>query len=210
METRPLPTLSAVILAGGASSRMGQDKASLFYQGSPLLRRVYDLAREMADPVYVVTPWRDRYQSILPDNNLWINEPLPTQGPLWGFALALPQLTTEWILLLPCDLPLLSVDLLVDGHAQLAAVEPCAIAFLPRQAKGWEPFCGFYRRSCFADLQVYLASDGRSFQGWLAQQTVIQWTMNNPHALFNCNTARDWQILNETENLAQNQAKNIN
>jgi molybdopterin-guanine dinucleotide biosynthesis protein A len=208
METRPLPTLSAVILAGGASSRMGQDKASLSYQGSPLLRRVYDLAREMADPVYVVTPWRDRYQSILTDNNLWINEPLPTQGPLWGFALAIPRLTTEWILLLPCDLPLLSADLLGDGHAQLAAVEPRAIAFLPRQAKGWEPFCGFYRRACFADLQAYLASDGRSFQGWLAQQTVTQWQMNNSNALFNCNTVRDWQILNETENLTHNQAKN--
>jgi molybdopterin-guanine dinucleotide biosynthesis protein A len=92
----------------------------------------------------------------------------------------------------------------------LAAVEPRAIAFLPRQAKGWEPLCGFYRRTCFADLQAYLASDGRSFQGWLAQQTVTQWQMNNPHALFNCNTVQDWQILNETENLTQNQANNIN
>jgi len=195
METRRPSTLAAVILAGGTSSRMGQDKASLTYQGSTLLRRIYDLAQDIADPVYGVTPWCDRYRSILPDNVLWVREPLPTQGPLWGFALALSQITTEWILLLPCDLPRLTLEVLAEGKAQLAAVDPTAIAFLPRHSKGWEPLCGYYRQGCWPDLQAYLATGGRSFQGWLADQRVAPWAIDHPQALFNCNTRQDWQSL---------------
>ena len=195
METRTPSTLSAVILAGGISSRMGRDKALLPYQGFPLLRRVYDLAQLFADPVYVVTPWRDRYASILPDNSQWIVEPLPTQGPLVGFALSLPPITTEWIVLLPCDLPRLTSEFIAEGARQLASVEDSAIAFLPRHTKGWEPLCGFYRRKGLSSLSASIAAGERSFQRWLASQTVQEWVVENPQTLWNCNTPDDWQLL---------------
>jgi len=197
METRTQSTLSAVILAGGMSSRMGRDKALLCYQGLPLLRRLYDLAQLFADPVYVVTPWRDRYAAILPENSQWIAESLPTQGPLVGFASALPHIQTDWILLLACDLPRLTPESLAEGVQQLASVPDSAIAFLPRHAKGWEPLCGFYRRKGLSSLLAYIAIGERSFQWWLANQSVQEWVMENPQTLWNCNTPADWQALFE-------------
>lgn len=194
METTPYGSLAAIILAGGKSSRMGEDKALLIYRGRSLLRRTYDLARQVADPVCVVTPWRDRYAAFLPDDCCWIVESTP-QSPLVGFALALPAIATDWILLLACDLPRLDLQILVRGISQLPSVEEGAIAFLPRQAKGWEPMGGFYRRQALGSLAAYLSSEARSFQGWLATQTVQQWKISDPHALFNCNTPADWQRL---------------
>ena len=48
--------LSAIVLAGGQSSRMGQDKALLTVEGEPLVQRVCDIAIAFCNPLYVVTP----------------------------------------------------------------------------------------------------------------------------------------------------------
>ncbi|MBD0362845.1 MAG: NTP transferase domain-containing protein, partial [Coleofasciculus sp. C3-bin4] len=50
-------SLSAIVLAGGQSSRMGRDKALITLQGVPLLRQVCEVALNCASPVYVVTSW---------------------------------------------------------------------------------------------------------------------------------------------------------
>jgi molybdopterin-guanine dinucleotide biosynthesis protein A len=57
--------LTAIVLAGGKSSRMGQDKALIPIQGVPLLQRVCRIAETCADRVYVVTPWPERYQHLI-------------------------------------------------------------------------------------------------------------------------------------------------
>jgi len=119
--------LTAIVLAGGRSSRMGQDKALLSIQGVPLLQLVCNIAQSCADTVYVVTPWPERYQEVLPTTCRFIREvPLPGEntseisasskvmplphGPLVGFAQGLAQAQTAWVLLLACDLPRLRVE----------------------------------------------------------------------------------------------------
>jgi len=91
--------LTAIILAGGKSSRMGEDKALISIQGLPLLQRIYKIAQSCAATVYVVTPWEERYQNILPPNCKFIKETLLSAGPLVGFAQGLAQVQTDWV----CD-----------------------------------------------------------------------------------------------------------
>ena len=107
-------TLSVVtlILAGGQSSRMGTDKALLPIQGVPLIRRIYDVVKPCCASVYVVSPWGDRYRSVLPPACQFLPEELSanekqvsqqslgkkqspafyTHGPLIGFYQGLSQL----------------------------------------------------------------------------------------------------------------------
>jgi molybdenum cofactor guanylyltransferase len=47
------PSLSAIVLAGGLSSRMGQDKALIEINQVPLLAHICRIAQQCADPVYV-------------------------------------------------------------------------------------------------------------------------------------------------------------
>ncbi|MEO1295603.1 MAG: NTP transferase domain-containing protein, partial [Cyanobacteria bacterium J06636_16] len=102
-------TLAVLILAGGMSRRMGQDKALLELEGISLLRRTWNIAHTLTDAVWVVTSRPEQYQSLLPPNAQWIRETPPASdtvppGPLVAFTQALTQIKTDWILLLACDL----------------------------------------------------------------------------------------------------------
>ncbi len=186
--------LTAIVLAGGQSSRMGEDKALIPIQGIPMLQRVCSIAKACADTVYVVTPWPERYQNLLLPGCQFIQElPLSplSHGPLVGFAQGLAQVQTDWVLLLACDLPKLKVEVLQEWIARLDGVGDDAIAALAHHAKGWEPLCGFYRRCCLPELLDFINQGGRSFQQWLKQHPVQVLPVLEPEMLFNCNTPED-------------------
>ncbi|MEH2069340.1 MAG: molybdenum cofactor guanylyltransferase [Nostoc sp.] len=204
--------LTAIVLAGGKSSRMGQDKALIPIQGVPLLQRVCGIAKGCADTVYIVTSWPERYQHLLLTGCQFIQElALPstdeedtgtkllpassvfphTHGPLVGFAQGLLKVKTDWVLLLACDLPRLRVEVLQEWATRLDSVADNAIAALAHHPKGWEPLCGFYRRRCLPELLNFINQGGRSFQQWLRQYPVEVLPLPEPDMLFNCNTPAD-------------------
>ncbi|HAG83305.1 MAG TPA: molybdenum cofactor guanylyltransferase [Cyanobacteria bacterium UBA12227] len=201
-------SFSAMILAGGQSSRMGQDKALIRVQGVPLLQRVCEIALSCTHEVFVITPWPERYQDIIPESCqiireiLWLRETQP-HGPLLAFAQGLAQIKTDWVLLLACDLPQLQVDILQNWGNELETTSPDAIALLPRHPKGWEPLCGFYRRQCLPLLAQFINQGGRSFQQWLAQHQVQELSLPNTQILFNCNTPDDLERFNQTHSQTQ-------
>ncbi|MBF2074953.1 MAG: molybdenum cofactor guanylyltransferase [Synechococcales cyanobacterium C42_A2020_086] len=204
----PVPSplsLSAIVLAGGLSSRMGQDKALMTVAGTPLLLRICHAAQCCTSEVYVMTPWPERYASLLsapekPPIQL-ITETVSPQsavphGPLVGFAQALTRMQSEWVLLLACDLPRLQVEILQSWMQMLPQLPETIIAALPRHPQGWwEPLCGFYRRRSLADLEAFIARGGRSFQQWLQPLSVHELPLADPAMLLNCNTPEELQRL---------------
>lgn len=193
-----LPSFSAIVLAGGQSSRMGRDKALLPVRGVPLLRRICTLAVELATTVYVVTGQWDAHEPIVPEPCRIIREPAPARGPLFAFSLVLPLIETEWVLLLACDLPLLTADIAREWSEILPDVAEEAIALVPYPDRRWEPLCGFYRRRCITGLREFIDSGGNSFQKWLNASTVQELPVANPRVLFNCNTPADLEIIVNT------------
>lgn len=199
----PLSTAVGLVLAGGYSTRMGEDKALLQVDQQPLLARVCQAALVCVPQVSVVTPWPQRYDGILPPGCDFIPEdrwPLPgtdlpmAQGPLVGFTQGLRQVKADWVLLLACDLPHLDGVVLRQWATQLEQVPEDAIALLPQLPTphhSWEPLCGFYRGSCAEDLEAFIASGGRSFQRWLEHHKVVPILDFDPQMVFNCNTPTD-------------------
>ncbi|MEM8807891.1 MAG: molybdenum cofactor guanylyltransferase [Cyanobacteria bacterium P01_G01_bin.38] len=201
--------ISALILAGGYSTRMGQDKALLTLGDKPLLQRICETALACTPNTFVVTPWPSRYQAVIPFPAQLLRETVietaahrqPSPGPLVGFAQGLRQLNqrgvkADWVLLLACDLPGLEVAVLRQWQAQLATLPAAAIAALPRSPKGWEPLCGFYRRTVLANLEGAIEQGTRSFQRWLATASMAPsiTPLTAPSSmLVNCNTPEQWQ-----------------
>ena len=192
--------ITAIVLAGGESSRMGQDKALLNLGKNTLLTQICLVASKCASQTYVVTPWIEKYQDVIPASCQLIEEQLvlnsTSNTPLIGFFQGIKLVKTEWVLLLACDLPHLSSSQVKQWSATLATVLPTQIAFLPRNRKGWEPLCGFYRHSCQSLLEKYISNGGRSFQSWLAKYPVQELVISDRTCLFNCNTPEDWQMFN--------------
>ncbi len=186
--------LSAVILAGGKSSRMGQDKALIPWDGIPLLQRVCQVACQCCQQVYIITPWPERYQEILSAFNYqFLVESNSGQGPLVALTQALAEVPSEWVLLLACDLPLLQVEIIQDWADRLNNIPGSILATVPQQDTFWQPTCGFYRRRALPELQKFIQQGGRSFQTWLKQIPVQPISVNSlpSDMLFNCNTPID-------------------
>lgn len=111
-EQRPaLHAISAAILAGGGSRRMGQDKALLDWGGKPLIRHVYNLVRELASLVDDVAVVGVRAGYGLDGADL-VDDDFPGAGALGGIATALRVAQHDRVLVLACDMPLLNVRLL--------------------------------------------------------------------------------------------------
>jgi molybdenum cofactor guanylyltransferase len=205
MTNKHTSNLTAIILAGGKSSRMGQDKALMSIDGIPLLQKVYQVAAACSQEVMVITPWQERYRQLLPHTCKFVQEMrLSTEddntqnhGPLIGFAQALAVVETEWVLLLACDLPNLDITTLKTWTDKLNQIEDTSIAALVKHRKGWEPLCGFYRRLCSPSLHKFINEGGRSFQKWLAQNSVATLPNSAPEIFFNCNTPEDATKINK-------------
>jgi molybdenum cofactor guanylyltransferase len=199
---------NAMILTGGQSRRMGEDKARLKIGGTPLLRRVYDTAASGAACVYIVVT-TDDYSDLLPPAAHLIPD-LQSQGPLTGFAQGLaamaPDSRSDWLLLLACDLPLLTAATVHQWTAGLATLPPETGAYLPRgvsnDGKGWDPLCGFYRPDAIrASLEQAVAQGERSFQRWLAGVAVAELMVADRRVLANCNTPADRAAIEADQSL---------
>jgi molybdenum cofactor guanylyltransferase len=204
--SQPQPSLTILILAGGASRRMGQDKAAVLYEGLPLLSRVCTIALQVAvepsDRVIVLSRSDQDHGPLLPPHcDLW-QEPratdpaAPPAGPLQALAWAWPQIPSDWILLLACDLPNLDADRLTQARKHLPQTP--ASAYIPRHPQGWEPLCAFYRSDLAANLSDFVAQGGRSFQHWITglidqdptDRSVQIWNLPS-EMLHNCNHPED-------------------
>jgi molybdopterin-guanine dinucleotide biosynthesis protein A len=158
---------AAAVLAGGASRRMGRDKATLAVGGVALAAGVLAAAAEVADPVVLVAPEghpaRGLGARVVTD---------PGEGPLAALAAALAALAADHVLVLAGDHPGLVVELL----AQLVALAPRGEAVACRRGPRLEPLVAVYRRApALAAARARLAgpAGGRSLLGLLADLDTV-------------------------------------
>lgn len=194
----PSPLVTALILAGGQSSRMGTDKALLPWQGMTLLQRVVKVAQACCGTVCIVTPWPERYRHLFSSSINWCLEGSENAGPLVALAKGFETVQTPWVLLLACDMPQLDPKVLSTWIAQLPAPdsESTAIAYVPYYQSRWEPLCGLYKVAGLPMLEAFIAEGGRSFQSWLSRIETVPIAVENAIApmLHNCNTPEDLNL----------------
>ena len=202
----PCPTTAALVLAGGQSRRMGQDKALLTVsdgnQSRTLLQHTCTVAQSCASNVYVLTPWPQRYSDLLPIDIGLLQESYEGVGPMvalaqgWSMILEKTQYRDNpptWLLVLACDMPALSSTALQTWQQQLNRRDKDEIAALPKHNNRWEPLCGFYHSCCMPKLQQAIKNNVRSFQQWLANERIMTLSVTNSNVLRNCNTPTQWQ-----------------
>jgi molybdopterin-guanine dinucleotide biosynthesis protein A len=143
--------VSCAILAGGKSSRMGKDKATLMVGDKALINQVYDKARLVFDEILVVSNHHERLPGI---EAPIIRDILPIRSSIVGIASALLYARTPYVFVLACDMPFITEQsiwrVLGDVHGE--------DIIIPRTKNGYEPLHAVYNRSC---LSIMLTLIGR-------------------------------------------------
>lgn len=175
---------------------MGSDKALATWQDIPLIQRVFAVAQACCETVFVLTPWPERYQTLLPSSVNWILEPPTFAGPMAALAFGMETIQTPWVLLLACDLPQLEGAVLQRWIQVLPETD--AVAQVPYHQARWEPLCGFYRVESLPSLKAFVAENGdrASFQQWLQVVPVVPLAVDAAIApmFYNCNTPNDLTV----------------
>jgi molybdopterin-guanine dinucleotide biosynthesis protein A len=189
-ERKLIADCTALILAGGNSKRMGQDKASLPLNGQTLLQHVVATMQQLF-PEVIVSVRQPRPESDMPQV---CDDPAHT-GPLAGLAAGLERATTPWVFAVACDMPFVTpavIELLAGYRAKPPSTPPCASirfadclltplqggsggsslgkgrpggvgfqAVVPIVHGHPQPLAAFYARNCLEEIHTLLSGRGK-------------------------------------------------
>ena len=191
--------LRGYVLAGGASSRFGTDKALVALQGASMLARTVGLLEKVCGTVAIVA----QKNKLEGSSTGTIVDRWPGEGPLGGILTALFDSEAAggspgWNLVLSCDMPFLTEQWLTF-LARRAEKSP-AEAVVPNSDHGWEPLCACWRNSAVPAILAAFDAGTRKVTEALKQLRVEvlderDWKRfdTNGRLFWNMNTAADYE-----------------
>lgn len=191
-------SFDAVLVAGGRSSRMGQDKAFLILQGRPLWWHQIDLLRSTGAANLYLAARADQSWDSLSDEIQLVADPKDEDiGPIGAITRTLVR-SCKPLLVLAVDLPLMTTQFIAERLISHAA---SYAGVVPRIAERFEPLCAVYT------LAMLPAMQGAIKSGRYALQPILTECINSgvacavdvlpaETALFrNANTKSEWDAI---------------
>ncbi len=184
-----LPVLHGLVLAGGASLRMGRDKAALEYSGQPQLEAAFALLAPLVRACFVSVR-NDQRDEPLRAGFPQLVDARHDIGPAAGLLAAQAHAPDAAWLAVACDLPRLEAAAL---ELLIAARMPGASAVAFRSAGDGlpEPLCAIWEPAALQRLESQVARGRYSLRAALDAGDVRLLDLPAPHLLDNANTPRD-------------------
>ena len=142
--------MTAVILAGGNSIRMGENKAFLQIQGVPIITRICTLLRHLFEEIIIVTNQKDLFKDF--DSKIY-TDLIPNKGALGGLYTGIFFSTFQYSLCVACDMPFLNRNLVQFLIKNINGED----AIVPRTADGLQPLHAIYSKSCLGPMKDAIA-----------------------------------------------------
>jgi molybdopterin-guanine dinucleotide biosynthesis protein A len=201
-ETELSTSVTAVVLAGGQSSRMGSNKALLPYRGGRFIESIHRQLSALFEDVLLVTGTPEQYAFLdcrtVPDR-------YPGMGALAGLHAGLYASRTPHIFAVACDMPYLNDSLI----RALLARRHQADVVIPESDHGLEPLHAVYGRGCLSAMEQALRCERRRIVSFFPQVRVqvftsdLVATIDREFTSFsNINTPADYFELRKNENRA--------
>lgn len=177
----------AIILAGGASRRLGYPKALLDWNGIPLWKHIVREVASVAEKVAIVG-FPEQFTTTDLAIARFIDDPTRV-GPLGGLAIGLRQISTAKVFVMACDMPFVRRDAIID----LMQNAKNADVIMPRTSDGVHPLFAVYSRDCLSAVEAALARNERRMRSFHSGLHVreLEITDDNPtwkNVLTNINT----------------------
>lgn len=137
IASETLAPCSILLLAGGQGQRMGgRDKGLITWRGAPLIEHLQRLTRPLTDDL-IISCNRNHEQYAALADQLVQDDQSDFPGPFAGIRAGLAVARHEILLVMPCDTPLLDLQLL-NGLRRTAAANP-GKPVMVRDGEQWEP-----------------------------------------------------------------------
>lgn len=202
-------SVSVLILAGGRSQRMGQDKVWMELDGVSLIQRVVMRVAPIAREMLFSTNTPGRFAALINALSVparIVTDRFPGIGPLAGLHAGLTEACSDWVLVLAGDMPFVSLGLIrymLSMAADNDAVVPKTISSVSGLPE-WEPLHGLYRKSCLPFIEARIANGERPAYCFLPDvqtrcvlPTEIVLLDPEFRSFFNVNTPQDWSQAQE-------------
>jgi molybdopterin-guanine dinucleotide biosynthesis protein A len=194
--------LTVAVQAGGQSTRMGEDKALKPFLGRPLIQRVLERLRPLADEVIVTTNRPEAYAFL---GVRLASDVRPGRGALGGLYTALQAASSPFVAVAACDVPFVSARLI--AYARELMEQEAVDVVIPESTEGLEPLHAVYRReTCLPEVEAAIAADAWKMIAWFPKVRVR--VLSGPElapldegglAFWNLNTPEEFE---EAEQLA--------
>jgi molybdenum cofactor guanylyltransferase len=192
LMSEPGRSRAAFVLVGGRSSRMGQDKALLEFQGSTLAARIAECVRGVAGNVTLIGP-PDRYRDL---GYTVIADRAANCGPLGGVYTALLASRAEWNLMIACDMPFVTAPLLEELFATAESGASTVDCIVPVTAESaLDPLCAVYHRRCARAAQQAIERNIFKMHDFVSSLRLLKHAVADSAPLANINTPAEWSRL---------------
>lgn len=179
-----------LLLMGGQSTRMGQDKSALDYHGKPQREHLTEMLLQCCESVY----WSvNEHQFSTLDYNWMLLDKYPETGPLGGLLTALAAFPDVPWLIVPCDLPQLDSDTLQYLLSNRNPNTPVT-AFWDADHTGAEPLVSLWEPSAGPMLGAWFRAGNRSPQRFLSTHPVTLIDVPDARVFDNVNDWADYLI----------------
>ena len=139
--------ITAVLLAGGESRRMGKDKATLLFRGKPLWQIQLELLQKLEPTEIFVSARADLVWR--PADVQFVADDPPSRGPLSGLAASMAQMRNKHLLALAIDMPFITEKYLAFLCSQ---IEP-GRGVIAKMDNRFEPLAAIYPQEALTDIQ---------------------------------------------------------
>ena len=191
--------LTGIVLAGGASQRMGRNKAFLELGGRALIEIVIERMAQVCAEVLVVAGDAQPYAHLgVPV----VEDRFRGVGVLGGLHAGIEAATHELTIAVGCDMPFLNPDLLRAFASWATGFDVVVL----RQGENVEPLHAAYRRSCIPAVESAIRANRRRIISFFPQVRVRYVTPEDVlpfepdlRSFRNVNTPADWEAMVEWE-----------
>ena len=147
----PLWPMTALILCGGKSTRMGRPKAFLPYRGGLMITHIIDLVTKLFSEVLLVTNEPEQFDGLEIDI---VKDIIPHRGPLGGVLSGLLIAGHYHSFVIACDMPFIDAGLITKMVEKGYDKD----VLILKHEKGIEPLVGIYSKNCITALEESLFS----------------------------------------------------
>jgi molybdopterin-guanine dinucleotide biosynthesis protein A len=160
-----LSDVTCLILAGGASRRMGRDKALIQIEGIRLLDYVYSKCQELFSEIIIVT---NQPQQFVDYQTPVVADEIPGIGSIGGLYTGLKRASNYYSFCVACDMPFLNPKLI----AHLIEKRHTSDVVIPRTRAGFEPLHAIYSKRCIEPLKKFIEKGDLKISNLLAEVKV--------------------------------------